>query len=153
MSRHLLKIVFLACVACFASNIGCHNELYAHSSVGTFRYNHPIYDMAIEEFSVDFEHAGEDYLHQYIGNDSDPCGTVASSNARHIVTASRTALPRTIKRYHSFLRQANSTTIKVGKTIDCRTLISHIEARGLLPMATKSCSEFITLICKFNIEP
>ncbi len=153
MGRYL-QIAILACVICFASNIGCQNAICAHPSVNTYyRYNHPSYDMAVEKIIIDLEHAGKEYISQYIGGDTNSYATIGANNARNIVISSRTAMPRSIKRHQSILRQINSTTFKVGKTIDCRTIISHIEGRGLLPMSSKSCNEFITLICRFIIEP
>lgn len=109
--------------------------------------------MAVEDIIIDLEHNGKEYLSQYIGGDTNSYATIGANNARNTIISSRTTMLRVIKRHQNFLRQPNSTTIKVGKTIDCRTIISHLEGSGLLPMASKSCNEFITLICKFIIEP
>ncbi len=152
MTKYLQIIIFI-CASCFASLSVEQNNQYAQTYAHTYKYNHPVYDMAVEDITIDLEHPSEEYLMQYASDDTSVFGTVSSRNARHVVTSSRTTIARVIKRYHNNLRQTNSTTIKEGKTIDCRTIINHIEDYSLLPMASKSCNEFITLICRFIIEP
>lgn len=60
---------------------------------------------------------------------------------------------RIAQRVHTPQRIINTTTIKVGKTINIRSTIAHYMMRWLLPVASKNKNELIILIHRLCIEP
>ena len=95
----------------------------------------------------------EDKVEQY-SIENDIMGNLSSSlRLKNNNSPIRNLTSRTSLRCQNQHRTIKHTTFKLGKALDCRTIIAHCIRKVLLPMATKNKYEFIIRIHKLSIEP
>ena len=137
MERYF-HIILSTCVALIISLAG-FVELEHMMRISATPVNYiNIVESQIEEYTFESESVGNISSVTRLRNNSCP--------VRHF--SSRTPIRTQIQQ-----RTVKGTTFKLGKTLDCRTIIAQSVMQGLLPMATKSRNRLIIRIHKLSIEP
>lgn len=83
-------------------------------------------------------------------NNSDGCQEFFLRSNRSSITAQRTAAQRQASRRNSISKTSNSTDLKGGKSLDCRTVSAYRKTK-LFPLAAKSGEMLIVRLHEFLI--